>query len=125
MANFQEICSTDPSKTQNNDSGNVKNVTVLLSSDVTFGEKTGEVLMPNLFEMARIKKPGNGQFKTGIRFSSKMSEKDVEKTLQDEFNILRNHRLFFKHFVFIYVLCCVLCREIWNFFLVNRALSSM
>ena len=92
MANFQEIHLTDPSRSQNNGSGKGKSVTVLLPSDVTVSEKTGEVLMPNTIEMAQIKKSGNGRFKTGIHFSSKMSEKDVEKTLQDEFNILKNHR---------------------------------
>ena len=92
MANCQEICSTDPSKTQNNDGGKGKSVTVLQPSDVTVGERTGEVLMPNTIEMAQIKKLRNGRFKTGIHFSSKMSEKDVEKTLQDEFDILKNQR---------------------------------
>lgn len=79
-------------KSRNNDGGKGKSVTVLLPSDVTVGEKTGEVLMPNTIEMAQIKKTGKGRFKTGIHFSSKMSEKDVEKTLQDEFNILKNRR---------------------------------
>ena len=92
MANFQEIHLTDPSRSQNNGSGKGKSVTVLLPSDVTVSEKTGEVFMPNTIEMAQIKKLRNGRFKTGIHFSSKMSEKDVEKTLQDEFNILKNHR---------------------------------
>ena len=114
MANFLEKHLTDSvspsqseehSRSQNNGIGKAKSVTVLLPGDVTFGDK-GEVFMPNTIEMAVIKKLEKKRFKSalagnGIHFSSEMSEEDVKKKLQDEFDILKNCRLFVKHFLVI------------------------
>ncbi|KAL9959537.1 hypothetical protein ACROYT_G032867 [Oculina patagonica] len=48
-----------------------KNVVVLLDSNV---KKNGQVVfMPITIEMAQLKKPGKGQFKTNIKFTSEMT----------------------------------------------------
>lgn len=67
-----------------------KSVVVLRHSDVTRG--TSSVLMPNTIEMAQLKKPGKGQFKTNIQISSKMTEMDIKRTLIENFPILRHQR---------------------------------
>lgn len=81
----------EPSLSGNNGSG--QSVTnFLLPSDVTSGAADKlKVFMPNTIEMAQIKKRKE-QFKKGINISPEMSEQDVKKTLQDEFEILRNRR---------------------------------
>lgn len=83
----------EPSLSGNNGSGQSKSVTnFLLPSDVTSGAADKlKVFMPNTIEMAQIKKRKE-QFKKGINISPEMSEQDVKKTLQDEFEILRNRR---------------------------------
>ena len=81
----------EQSQSGNNGSGRGKGVTVLLPSDVTAG-MAGEMLIPDNKKMAKIKKTMNGRFKNCINFTSWMSAKDVEKTLRDEFDILKNHR---------------------------------
>ena len=78
-------------QSRNNGSGRGKGVTVLLPSDVTVERSSGDVFIPCDKEMAKIKKT-NGRFNNCINFNSEMSDKDVKKTLLDEFDILRNHR---------------------------------
>lgn len=67
-----------------------KSVVVLRSSDVM--RRDTYVFMPNTIEMAQIKKPDRGQFKTNVQISSKMTESDIEKTLLETFPILRRQR---------------------------------
>ena len=63
-----------------------KNVVVLKSEDVAMKDTT--VFFPNNIEMAQIKKPHTGQFKTGVQISSAMSAAEVEKELKNNFPIL-------------------------------------
>ena len=67
-----------------------KSVVVLKHSDVT--KRNGIVFMPNTIEMAQLKKPEQGQFKTNVQFSSKMTELDVSGLLVDTFPFLRDQR---------------------------------
>ena len=104
MANNEETHSTETSsqieeqpqiaeqsQSRNNGSGRGKGVTVLLLSDVTVG-RSGDVFIPCDKEMAKIKKSKDVRFKNCINFDSEMSAEDVEKTLLNEFYILKNHR---------------------------------
>ncbi|XP_027037162.1 golgin subfamily A member 6-like protein 7 isoform X2 [Pocillopora damicornis] len=61
-------------------------VVVLKSEDVTMKGTT--VFFPINIEMAKIKKPHTGQFKTGVQISSAMSAAEVEKELKNNFPIL-------------------------------------
>ena len=61
-------------------------VVVLKSEDVAMKDTT--VFFPNNIEMAKIKKPHTGQFKTGVQISSAMSAAEVEKELKNNFPIL-------------------------------------
>lgn len=81
----------EQSQSRNNGSGRGKGVTVLLLNDVTVG-RSGDVFIPCDKEMAKIKKSKAGRFKNCINFDSEMSAEDVEKTLLNEFDILKNHR---------------------------------
>ncbi|XP_078354207.1 uncharacterized protein LOC144638813 isoform X1 [Oculina patagonica] len=67
-----------------------KSVVVLKSSDVI--KRDTIVFMPNTIEMAQLKKPERGQFKTNVQISSKMTESDIKKTLMETFPILRRQR---------------------------------
>ena len=67
-----------------------KNVVVLKRSDVI--TRNEMVFMPNTIEMAQLKKPEKGQFKTNVQFSSKMSDKDVKRVLEEIFPFLGNKR---------------------------------
>ena len=67
-----------------------KSVVVLTRGNV--GMRDGMVFMPNTIEMAILKKPDKGQFKTNIPFSSNMTETDVKCTLMENFPILRDKR---------------------------------
>ena len=67
-----------------------KGVVVLLDSDVSFSVN-GQVLMPNTIEMAKLKKPENGQY-CRINFTSEMSKREVLSTLHSNFSIIRNKR---------------------------------
>ena len=81
----------DPGTTSNKkDPYYCKNVVVLkLGTDVI--DRDGEVLMPNTIEMAQLKKQEKGQFKTDIKFTKEMTEKDVEGQLRRNFPILRDY----------------------------------
>lgn len=68
-----------------------KNVVVLKSEDVVIKGPT--VFMPNTIEMAAIKKPNTGQFKTGVQISSTMTAADVEAKLKEIFTILRDETI--------------------------------
>ena len=72
------------------DAATGKSVVVLKRGDVEV--KDGMVLMPNTIEMASLKKPDKGQFKTNIHFSSNMTETDVKSILMENFPILRDRR---------------------------------
>ena len=67
-----------------------KSVVVLTRGNV--GIRDGMVFMPNTIEMAILKKPDKGQFKTNIHFSSNMTETDVKSILMANFPILRDRR---------------------------------
>ena len=68
----------------------LKNVVALKESDVTI--RNGVVFMPNTIEMAQIKKPEKGQFKTKMRISSSMTEGDIEQVLVEAFPFLKGQR---------------------------------
>lgn len=72
------------------DAATRKSVVVLTRGNV--GIRDGMVFMPNTIEMAILKKPDKGQFKTNIPFSSNMTETDVKCTLMKNFPILRDKR---------------------------------
>ena len=67
----------------------LKNVMVLFSCDVR--KRDGKVYMPNTIEMARLKRPERGQFKTNIEFIKTMTEMDVKEKLRCHFSILGNN----------------------------------
>ena len=67
-----------------------KSVVVLKGSDVTTRNKI--VFMPNTIEMAQLKKPDKGQFKTNVQISSKMTEMDIKKILVETFPFLGHQR---------------------------------
>ena len=67
-----------------------KNVVVLIRNDVT--RSNGTVFMPNTIEMAQIKKPEKGQFKTGIQISRNMTEAHIERILEETFPFLGHLR---------------------------------
>ena len=66
---------------------NLKNVLVLTSRDVR--KEDGKVFMPNTIEMAQLKKPKRGRFKTKIKLPKTMTVKNVEAELRDQFPVLR------------------------------------
>ncbi|PFX14048.1 Nephrocystin-3 [Stylophora pistillata] len=72
---------------------NLKNVLVLTSHDVR--KKDGKVYMPNTIEMAQLKKPERGQFKTKIKFPKTMTGKDVEEELRRQFLVLKKDGRFY------------------------------
>lgn len=61
----------------------IKPVTLLNFDDCE--RRNGIVYVPNTIEMARIKKPGRGQYKKRVKFSTNASEQSVKDTLQAEF----------------------------------------
>lgn len=61
----------------------IKPVTLLKFDDCE--RRNGLVFIPNTIEMARIKKPGRGQYKKGIEFFTNTCEQSVKDTLQAEF----------------------------------------
>lgn len=67
-----------------------KNVVVLKNDNVE--EKDGIVFMPNTIDMAQLKKPQRGQFKTNVQISSKMTESDIKQLLEETFPFLKNKR---------------------------------
>ena len=67
-----------------------KSVVVLKPCDVTI--KDGTVFMPNMIEMAQLKKSEKGQFKTNVQFSSKMTETDIKRILAETFPFLECQR---------------------------------
>ncbi|KAJ7383816.1 hypothetical protein OS493_025688 [Desmophyllum pertusum] len=69
-----------------------KSVVVLRSSDVT--RRNVYVFMPNTIEMAQLKKPGKGQFKTNVEISSNMTEMDIKMKLVEIFPILKQKRFY-------------------------------
>ena len=68
-----------------------KNLVALKRNDVK--EKDGIVFMPNTIEMAQLKKPEKGQFKTNVQISSKMSDIEIRKIIEESFPFLANKRL--------------------------------
>lgn len=87
----------DPKRHMSDNSGstkrkresNLKNVMVLLDCDVK--SRDGKFYMPITIEMAQLKKPERGQFRTEIKFTKTMTEKDVEEELRRHFSILRDN----------------------------------
>ena len=77
-------------KRRDPDAATRKSIVVLTRGDVRI--RDGMVFMPNTIEMAILKKPDKGQFKTDIPFSSNMTETDVKCTLMENFPILRDKR---------------------------------
>ena len=69
-----------------------KSVVVLKDSDVT--RRNEIVFMPNTIEMAQLKKPEKGQFKTNVQISSKMTEMDIKEILVATFPFLGHQRYF-------------------------------
>ena len=67
-----------------------KSVVVLKRSDVTI--RNDLVFMPNTIEMAQLKKPDKGQFKTNVQISSKMTEVDIKRILVENFPFLEHQR---------------------------------
>ena len=67
-----------------------KSVVVLKDSDVT--TRNENVFMPNTIEMAQLKKPEKGQFKTNVPISSKMTEAEIKKMLVEIFPFLEHQR---------------------------------
>ena len=63
-----------------------KSVVVLKPCDVTIND--GTKFMPNTIEMAQLKKPEKGQFKTNVQFSSKMTQTDIKRILVETFPFL-------------------------------------
>ena len=68
----------------------LKNIVVLKSNDVA--RRGDNVFMPNTIEMAQLKKPGKGQFKTNVQISSVMEEKDIKRMLVEIFPFLEHQR---------------------------------
>lgn len=75
-----------------------RNVTVLLSSDVS--RQNDLVFMPNTIEMGILRKTDKGQYVSGIQFSDSMSEEDVKKRLILHFPNLENQRYIHNYSVF-------------------------
>lgn len=67
-----------------------RNVTVLLATDVA--KRNDQLFMPNTIEMAKIKKKEKGQYVSGIKFSSNMSEEEVKGRILSHFPNLKNQR---------------------------------
>ena len=88
---------SDPEKHMSDNSGstkpetesNLKNVMVLLRRDVH--KNVGKVYMPNAKEMSQLKRPGKEQYKTGIKLTWNMTEKNVDEELRRRFPILGNN----------------------------------
>ena len=70
--------------------GTEKNIVVLTRSDVRTWD--GKVFMPNTIEMAQLKKPERGQFKTKVQISSDMSAADIKRVLEEIFPFLEHKR---------------------------------
>ena len=89
---FNDPCNEAPVKRMKKEPGTNtgKSVVVLKGSDVT--RRDGIVFMPNTIEMAKIKKKENGQFKTNVQFSSKMTSADIKGMLVGTFPFLQYHR---------------------------------
>ncbi|XP_078354152.1 uncharacterized protein LOC144638767 [Oculina patagonica] len=60
--------------------------TVILLKKNDCQRSKDKVYIPNTIEMARIKKPNTGQYKTKVQFSKEMSEEMVKQKLQDTFS---------------------------------------
>ena len=90
MDNFSQPTFVDNCKKAKAPTG--KSVVVLKSSDVSIGRSSGAVFMPNTIEMAQLKKPEKGQFKTGVQFSKSMTEMDVRRMLVEIFPFLEHQR---------------------------------
>lgn len=75
-----------------------RNVTVLLSSDVS--RQNDLVFMPNTIEMGILRKTDKGQYVNGIKFSDSMSEEDVKRRLILHFPKLENQRYIYSYSVF-------------------------
>ena len=60
-----------------------KRVVLLKNSDCQ--RSGGRVYMPTTIDMAKIKKPNTGQYKTNVQFSTGMSEEMVRQKLQEAF----------------------------------------
>lgn len=88
---------SDPERHMSDNSGstkpetesNLKNVVVLLGCDVH--KNDDKVYMPNTKEMAQLKRPEREQFKTGIKLTWNMTEKNVVEELRRHFLILGNN----------------------------------
>ena len=60
-----------------------KTVVLLKEDDCT--RRDGKVYMPTTIDMARIKKPNTGQYRTNVQLSTNMSEEMVKNKLQETF----------------------------------------
>ena len=61
----------------------IRNVILLRLEDCQ--RSNGSVLIPTTIEMARIRRPGTGQYRQNVQFSTNMSEQIVQQTLQNSF----------------------------------------
>ncbi|KAL9951512.1 hypothetical protein ACROYT_G044183 [Oculina patagonica] len=69
--------------------------TVILLKKNDCQRSKGKVYIPNTIEMAKIKKPNTGQYKTKVQFSKEMSEEMVRQKLQETFSTFNlNGRIF-------------------------------
>lgn len=59
--------------------------TVVLLRKEDCKRRNGKVFVPNTIEMAQIKRPARGQYKTNVQFSKIMGKDMVRQTLQDSF----------------------------------------
>ena len=88
---------SDPERHMSDNSGstkpetesNLKNVMVLLRRDVH--KNDGKVYMPNAKEMTQLKRLEKEQYKTGIKLTWNMTEKNVDEELRRRFPILGNN----------------------------------
>ncbi len=59
--------------------------TVMLLKKNDCQRSNGKVYIPNVIEMAKLKKPNTGQYKRNVQFSKEMSEEMVWQKLQETF----------------------------------------
>jgi len=79
--------------------GNGFSKTVVLLKKEDYEIRNGKVYVPNTIEMAQIKRPDRGQYKTNVQFSINMGEDMVRQTLQqrfDTFDLMNERYGFFR-----------------------------
>ena len=74
--------------------------TVVLLKKEDCERRNGKVYVPNTIQMAQIKRPDRGQYKTNVQFSKSMGEDMVRQTLQqrfDTFDLMNVRYEFFRY----------------------------